>query len=228
MKTKVIYSVAILLIAFLGISCNDKDDKQPDISGAWNYENPHFLFDYAQDSVSIIMGQGKKKSIAVEDLKKTFLDMATEKMGDYFTGVEFNSGNKLKIKMQMKGGVQGTMNADYILTNDIIQVALDTNDLKELTGGAAVQIPAISFKYAVNGDKMQMYFDQVYVQTVVSMMMDKIVDMLLPMMGVDTEHLPETVLTQIKAGIKAQIPVILDNIIRLEIGFNLTRESVLK
>lgn len=227
MKTKLIYSLVILFIAFMGVSCNDKDDKAPDIAGAWNYRTPHFIFEYAQDSVSITMAQGKKKSIAVADFKAVFLEMATEKMQDYFTGVEFNPRNQMKIKMQLKGGTQNSLNASYIQTDDVIGVTLDTTDLKQLTG-TSMQIPAISFKYTVNGDQMLMYFDQVYVQTVVSMMQDKIVDLIIPMMGVDITKLPESVVDQMKKGIKAQIPLILDNIIRLEIGFNLTRENVLK
>lgn len=227
MKTKLIYSLAILFIAFMGFSCDDKDDKTPDIAGAWNYENPHFVFEYAQDSISVTMAQGKKKSIAVEDLKAIFLNMATEKMKDYFTGVEFNAGNQMKIKMQLKDGAESSLKATYIQSDDVIGVTLDADDLQALTG-TSMQIPSISFKYTVSQDHLLMYFDQVYVQTVVSMMQNKIVDMLLPIMGVDVSQLPESVVNQIKEGIKAQIPVILDNIIRLEIGFNLTRESVLK
>lgn len=227
MKTKLIYSFAMLCMAFTIISCDEKDDKSPEIAGAWNYSTPHFLFEYAQDSVSITMAQGKKKSIAVDDLKATFLGMATEKMKEYFTGVEFNSGNQMRIKMQMKDGAQSSLNAAYIQSDGVIGVTLDADDLKELTG-SAMQIPSISFKYTVNNDRLLMYFDQVYVQTVVSMMQDKIVDMIIPMMGVDVTQLPESVVNQMKEGIKTQIPVILDQIIRLEIGFNLTRESVLK
>lgn len=225
MKTKLIYSLAILFMAFMGVSCDDNDDKTPDIAGAWNYGTPHFVFEYAQDSVSIIM-QGKKESKSVDDLKSIFLDMATEKMKDYFTGVEFNSGNQMKIKMQMKGGAQSSLKAAYIQTDDVIGVTLDTNDLKQITG-TSMQIPSISFKYTVNHDQMLMYFDQVYVQTVISMMQDKIIDMIIPMM-VDVSKIPEAALNKMKESIKLQIPGILDNIIRLEIGFNLTRESVLK
>lgn len=227
MKTKIIYSIAILFIALMGISCDDKEKNEPDIAGAWNYEKPHFIFDYAQDSISIVMDKGKKKSFAVSDFKNMFLGMASEKMKDYFTGIEFNPGNKLKIKMQMKNGDQGAIGADYIQRNDVIQVILDTNDLKQMMPqGVAPKIPAISFKYTVSPDKMQMYFDKVYVQTLVLMMMDQMVDMLIPMMGMD--NMPPAVLEQAKKGIKAQIPPILDNILRLEIGFFLTRESMLK
>ena len=227
MKTKLIYSLAILFIAFMGVSCDDKEDNTPDIAGTWNYGTPHFVFEYAQDSITVTMAQGKKESIAVDDLKSMFLGMATEKMKDYFTGVEFNAGNQMKIKMQMQNGAQSSLNAVYIQSDDVIGVALDTNDLKQLTG-TSMQIPAISFKYTVNNNQMLMYFDQVYVQTVISMMQDKFVDMLLPVMGVDASQLPESVVNQIKESIKSQISGILDNVIRLEVGFNLTRESVLK
>lgn len=227
MKTKLFYSLTILFIAFIGVSCDDKDDKTPDIAGAWNYSSPHFVFEYAQDSVSITMAQGKKKAIAVEDLKETFLGMATEKMKDYFTGVEFNPSNQMRIKMQLKGGAQSSLKAVYVQSDDVVGVTLDADDLKELTG-TSMQIPSISFKYTVSNDQLLMYFDQVYVQTVVSMMQDKIIDMIIPMMGIDISKLPESAVNMMKEGIKSQIPVILDNIIRLGIGFNLTRESVLK
>ena len=226
MKNKLIYSLAILLMAFLGVSCDDKDDASS-IAGAWNYSTPHFIFEYAQDSVSITMAQGKKKSIAVDDLKATFLQMATEKMKDYFTGVEFNSGNQMKIKMQLKDGAQSSLKASYIQAESIIGVELDADDMKELTG-TSMQIPPLSFKYKVNNDQLLMYFDQVYLHSLVSMMQDKIVDMIIPMMGVDVSQLPESAVNQMKESIKSQISVIFNNIIRLEIGFNLTRESVLK
>ena len=225
MKNKLIYSLAILLMAFLSVSC-DKDDKTSDIAGAWNYSTPHFIFEYAQDSVSITMAQGKKKSIAVDDLKATFLQMATEKMKDYFTGVEFNSGNQMKIKMQLKDGAQSSLKATYIQTEYVIGVELDADDMKELTG-TSMQIPPLSFKYKVSNDQLLMYFDQVYIHSIVSMMQDKIVDMIIPMMGVDVSQLPESAVNQMKESIKSQISVILNNIVRLEIGFNLTRESVL-
>ena len=226
MKNKLIYSLAILLMAFLGVSCDDKDDASS-IAGAWNYSTPHFIFEYAQDSVSITMAQGKKKSIAVDDLKATFLQMATEKMKDYFTGVEFNSGNQMKIKMQLKDGAQSSLKASYIQAESIIGVELDADDMKELTG-TSMQIPPLSFKYKVNNDQLLMYFDQVYLHSLVSMMQDKIVDMIIPMMGVDVSQLPESAVNQMKESIKSQISVIFNNIIRLEIGFNLTRENVLK
>lgn len=227
MKRKVLYSMVVLWLAFMGISCDDKKDEQPDISGAWNYESPHFILDYAQDSVSFGM-PGKMMSMAVTDLKDTFLEMATEKMKDYFVGVELNSGGKMKIKMQMQGGVQGTLGADYQLKENMIAVSLDTNDLKQLTGGVAPKIPTISFKYTVTADKMQMYFDQVYVQTVISMMQEQLINMIIPMLGVDTSHMPPVALEAMKTEMKKQISGILDNIVRLEIGFNLTRENLLK
>lgn len=226
MKNKLIYSLAILLMAFLGVSCDDKDDTSS-IAGAWNYSTPHFIFEYAQDSVSITMAQGKKKSIAVDDLKATFLQMATEKMKDYFTGVEFNSGNQMKIKMQLKDGAQSSLKASYIQAESIIGVELDADDMKELIG-TSMQIPPLSFKYKVNNDQLLMYFEQVYLHSLVSMMQDKIVDMIIPMMGVDVSQLPESAVNQMKESIKSQISVIFNNIIRLEIGFNLTRENVLK
>ena len=226
MKNKLIYSLAILLMAFLGVSCDDKDDTSS-IAGAWNYSTPHFIFEYAQDSVSITMAQGKKKSIAVDDLKATFLQMATEKMKDYFTGVEFNSGNQMKIKMQLKDGAQSSLKASYIQAESVIGVELDADDMKELTG-TSMQIPPLSFKYKVNNDQLLMYFDQVYLHSLVSMMQDKIVDIIIPIMGVDVSQLPESAVNQMKESIKSQISVIFNNIIRLEIGFNLTRESVLK
>ena len=226
MKNKLIYSLAILLMAFLGVSCDDKDDASS-IAGAWNYSTPHFIFEYAQDSVSITMAQGKKESIAVDDLKTTFLQMATEKMKDYFTGVEFNSGNQMKIKMQLKDGAQSSLKASYIQAESVIGVELDADDMKELTG-TSMQIPPLSFKYKVNNDQLLMYFEQVYLHSLVSMMQDKIVDMIIPMMGVDVSQLPESAVNQMKESIKSQISVIFKNIIRLEIGFNLTRENVLK
>lgn len=119
------------------------------------------------------------------------------------------------------------MKASYIQAESVIGVELDADDMKELTG-TSMQIPPLSFKYKVNNDQLLMYFEQVYLHSLVSMMQDKIVDMIIPMMGVDVSQLPESAVNQMKESIKSQISVIFNNIIRLEIGFNLTRENVLK
>lgn len=144
---KFFYFMMIAWIGFSFASCDDKEDSNSNIAGSWNYEKPHFEFEYASDSVSITMMKGQKKSWAVKDLKAAFLGMANEKMGDYFKGLTIQPDNQLLIRMAYQNGQEGSLRAEYKQSENILQITLNKDDLAELAGSAAAMIPPISFNY---------------------------------------------------------------------------------
>lgn len=220
---KIFYFMMIAWIGFSFTSCDDKEDGNSNIAGNWNYEKPHFEFEYASDSVSIVMMKGQKKSWAVKDLKAAFLDMANEKMGDYFKGLTVQPNNQLLIRMAYQSGKEDSLRAEYKQSDDILQITLNKDDLEKLAGSAAAMIPPISFNYSLHGNEMTVYFDKAYVSVLYSMMGDKIVPMIVSMMGIDISKLPEDAQKQVIDGIKMQISGILENIRKLEIGFVVSR-----
>lgn len=213
-----IYFIMIAWISCSFISCNDKDNSS-DITGNWNYEKPHFEFEYASDSVSIVMMKGQKKNWAVKDLKAAFLRMANEKMGDYFKGLTILPDNQLSIRMVYQSGQEDSLRAEYKQSADILQITLNKDDLAELAGAAAAMIPPVSFNYSLHGNKMTVYFDKAYVSVLYSMMGDKIIPIIVSMMGIDISQLPEAAQKAIINDIKKQISGILENTRKLEIGF---------
>lgn len=226
MKNKLFHSITVLCMALIGFSCSDDDTKNTkDLLGAWGYVSPHFVFEYAQDSVVVTMDKGKPKAWAVKDIRTNFLDMAQEKMGDYFRGMEFVNEKELNIRMLFADGAEDQLKASYLCKNDIVQVSLDTADIKRLTG-KTLNIPKISFKYSIEGGQMQMYLDKSYIQSIVSMMTDQLVKMLVPMM-IDLDKIPELVRPAVTKAmeeeLKNQIPGILEQVKQLEIGINLGR-----
>lgn len=218
---KILYVLFGFCMAFCAISCNEEEDNAGDnISGNWNYQSPYFVFEYAQDSISIVMDRGRKTSIAVEEVKNIFLRMAGEKMGDYFKGLTFDADNQLTIKMQMSDQSENTLHATWLKTSEFIQVTLDSTELKKMTNGAVSKIPSISFNYKMDVKGLQMYFDKDYITIIYAMMGDMLMNkVLLPAMGMDPAQAPEAM----KQMVEQQIQGILAQIKRLEIGFNLSR-----
>lgn len=220
---KILYLLIRMCIVLLPFSCNDDNEGNPEtLTGAWDYEKPYFEFEYAADSISLEMYQNKKMSVAVSDLKSLFLQMAQEKMGSYFRGIRFLPGEQLSIYAQMQSGTQLNFHAAYRQSEDIMEVNPDKEEMKQLIGEKAEMIPAVSFKYALRKDRLILYFDQAYIRTVYSMMQTQIISMVVQMMGIDFSKMPEGMESQVREGVKQQINRILDQIIRLEIGFELT------
>ncbi len=221
MKNKTFYSIITLCIAFIGFSCtNSEDDQNNVLAGIWNYQSPHFAFEYSEDSIAFDMGMGGKKSLSAEDLNSMFYGMAQEKMGAYFNGIQFVSANELKVRMQMASGDADSLKATYIGKGDIIEIELDTTDLGRING-KTMNIPKISFKYTADAEQMTMYFDKSYVTMLWAMMHDQLLDMMIPMM-IDIEQVPErardAMLAAVKVSFKAQIDNILDKTQKIEIG----------
>ena len=226
MKT-IIYSVIVILSVFIFISCDDKDDSIQELTNmAGDFEKAYFQFEYPSDSIQIKMSQGQQMSFAVKDIKTMFLGMANQKMGSYFKGVAFMPGNKLSIAMSMADGSRQFLHADYIQKNDYIGVTLDADDMKVLMGDKAVNIPSISFQYEQHGNELTMYFNKVYIGMLYAQMEDMLIPMVVKMMGVDTDHMPENIVNMIIASVKEQISGILNKTTRLDIGFVLKLEEM--
>lgn len=215
----VIYLVLTAIAVLNLTSCDDKNKDGEKLLGSWKYEKPYFEFEYAQDSIVIEMYQGKKMAMAVEDVKGMFLGMASEKMGDYFKGIDFISEDQLVVNMAMASGDSNSLHATYKLSGELIEVKLNAEDMKELMGDKGAMIPTISFKYLQTGNQLTVYFDEVYIQTMYATMQDQIVPMIIKAMGVDINSLPEQAQTAMIQGIKVQITGILDNIDKLRVGF---------
>lgn len=212
--------LVLTAIAVLNLtSCEDENKDGEKLLGSWKYEKPYFEFEYAQDSIVIEMYQGKKMALAVEDVKGMFLGMASEKMGDYFKGIDFISEDQLVVNMAMASGGSGTLRAAYKLSGELIEVKLNAEDMKELMGDKGAMIPTISFKYLQTGNQLTVYFDEVYIQTMYATMQKQIVPMIIKAMGVDFSNLPEQAQAAMIQGIKMQITGILDNIDKLRVGF---------
>lgn len=215
----VIYLVLTAIAVLNLTSCEDENKDGEKLLGSWKYEKPYFEFEYAQDSIVIEMYQGKKMAMAVEDVKGMFLGMASEKMGDYFKGIDFISEDQLVVNMAMASGDSSSLHATYKLSGELIEVKLNAEDMKELMGDKGAMIPTISFKYLQTGNQLTVYFDEVYIQTMYATMQDQIVPMIIKAMGVDINRLPEQAQTAMIQGIKVQITGILDNIDKLRVGF---------
>lgn len=215
---KILYLMISVCITGCLCSCNDDNDNKPEaLSGTWEYEKPHFEFEYAADTISIEMYQNRKLSIAVSDFKNLFLQMAGEKMAAYFEGISFSSDQQLTINARLQSGSPLQLHAAYEQKDDILQVTLDREEMEQLVGEKAAMIPAISFKYIQKKNKLILYFDQAYIRTVYSMMQPQIVVMVIQMMGIDPSRMPEGM----ENLVKDQINGILDRIILLEVGFQL-------
>lgn len=215
----------ITMLAVTLCACNDNEDEPHSLTGTWQYEQPHFEFEYAQDSIVISMGQYSKMSIAVKDFKIMFLSMAQEKMGDYFKGITFSDDNTLQVNMSLQDGSSATLGATYKVDERYIEVALNSADLGQLTGGTAPNIPRISFIYEQKGNELLMYFDKTYLKNMVAMMQDQLLAILLPRVIEGFDNLTDPVKQMIIEGFKKQIKMIFDNTLKLELGFILSKNN---
>lgn len=222
MKRTLYYLLAIFTV-LCATSCNDDEKELSSLTGDWEYTRPHFEFEYASDSIVFEMYQGRKLAVATEEIKETYLRMATVKMQDYFQGIEVISASEIHIIARMQTGESFKIGAGYNQTAEFIEVSLNRNDMQQLLGENAGMIPAVSFRYTLQNGTLTMYFDEAYVRTIYAMMEPRIVPMIVDNMGIDFSHMPEGVRQQVIDGVKKQIPLILEQIERLEIGFVLTK-----
>lgn len=223
---KIIYLVIGAVTAILSlVSCDKEDEQNVGIIGTnWNYTKPYFEFEYATDTIRIDMS-GKTMKLAVKDLKQMFLEMAASKMQDYFEGIEFYSADSLLIKAKTGAEVPLQIQAGYLKNDKYIEVKLNQKDMSALMGDKAGLIPAISFRYFLEGQRMTIYFDEVYIQSIFENV--QLQAMLLPMIGQalnpQFDQMPEQAQQAMLGEIKQQISTVLNGIQTLKIGFVLTR-----
>lgn len=222
MKRTLYYLLAVFT-ALCVISCDDDEKELPSLTGTWDYTRPYFEFEYASDSIVIEMYQGRKMAVAAEELKETFLRMATDKMQDYFQGIEVVSATNLQVLARMRTEKSFKIGAEYTQTAEFIEVTLNRDDMQQLMGEKAEMIPTVSFRYSLQNETLTLYFDEAYVRTIYAMMENRLVPVIVDRMGIDFSRMPEGVRQMVIDGVKKQIPLILEKIIRLNIGFVLTK-----
>lgn len=226
MKNTLFSLLSLFSLVCMTYSCQDDNENgTADIgTGSWYYESPHFVFDYSSDYIRINMGSpANTKSWAVEDIKRSFPLLADEKMKAYFEGIDFLSEDQMNIKMQFAEGRKENLKANYRLKDHFLEVSLDAGDLERLSG-KKLNIPKISFRYISSAEgNLTLCFDKIYVTAMASMMLDQILDMVLPSLIPAYPHLPEIAQSAIAASFKTQVNQILEQTRTLEIGINLKR-----
>lgn len=219
---RIAYVIFLAFAAFNFVACDD--DNTNDSENVWAYARPYFEFEYATDSVTFGMA-GHQTSLAVNDLKRVFLEMASTKMQDYFQGIDFYSADTLLIQARKATGESMEIRANYLKNDQYLEVKLNAEDMAALMGDKAVMIPAISFKYIEKNHQMTIYFDEVYVQSIFENV--QIQNMLLPMIArafnPQFDQMPPQAQQGMLTGLKQQISGILDNIQTLKIGFVLDK-----
>lgn len=222
MKNKIICLLATLFVAFIIFSCTDDDKGRETLSGKWNYKNPHFALEYEGDSVALNMGPLGYQAMAIEDINHMFPVIAHEKMGEYFKGIDFRAGGEMVIYMEMGNGIADSLKASYRQDGGLIGVTLDVADLERLSG-SKINIPEISFHCQQDQENLTLYFDKAYVQFISQMMLDKLLDMMLPAIIPNYDKISPMGQMAMKKSMKEQINGILIKIKKLEVGINLTR-----
>lgn len=224
---KMIYFMVMAFVAVSFIACddeNDTDGADGSTDGTylaeWSYEKPYFEFEYDADTIRL-----GSYAIASKDFKQMFLGMASEKMGEYFTGIEFKTTNQLLIKARKASGESLELHAGYVKNDQLLEVTLDKEDMKALMGEKAAMIPPISFNYFQTGKEMTIFFDKVYVRTLWETAQLK--NMLSGLIAVNMipgfSEMEATQQQKVLQGIQQQISGILNNIQVLKIGFVLTK-----
>lgn len=223
MRTKPIYIVIALCMAFTGFSCtDDQKEEMPGLLGKWDYQSPHIKWEYPADSVKIIIPNAPPLSFSVKEMTGMLTGMAAQYMGLYFKDINFTSASDLKIGM-LKVGNQDYLGAIYKQDSRFLSVQLDTLQLKQMTG-LSMPIPPISFTYKVENDILSVYLEKQEIATIIAAM-GKMVDGLLITYLSNIPGFPEIpaqAISAIAASIKAQaLKIINDSTI--EIGFNLKK-----
>lgn len=222
MKNKITCLLTALFIVLTICSCTDNDNEHKTLSGKWNYKNPHFTLEYEGDSVGLNMGPLGYQAMAIKDINRMFPVIAHEKMSEYFKGIDFRTGGEMMIYMEMGNGIADSLKASYKQDRGLIGVTLDAADMERLTG-SKISIPEISFHCLQEQDNLILYFDKAYVQFISQMMLDKLLDMMLPAVIPNYDKIPPMGQIAMKASMKEQINGVLFKTQKLEIGVNMSR-----
>ncbi|WP_303181590.1 hypothetical protein [uncultured Butyricimonas sp.] len=167
MKNKLMYLVAVLFAACVSFSsCNDDDDDDipAEFSGTWKFDKTHFVFDYSEESISI----PGMDPMTPEEITNMVIDLGNEKMGEYFTGIRFDSKKELTVLMKIDGASK-ELSATYVVQKSTINVTLNKDELSALVGKDIAMMPAISLKYEIGTAALTLYIDKTYIQTLLSL-----------------------------------------------------------
>lgn len=205
-------------------ACEESDKKSDNLldNTSWTYQAPRVEFEYNGDTLSFSTGDAEYKFTPAQ-LKGMLAGMAGEKMGAYFTGLDFGKqsalGNNLVISMVMDNAPE-TLGARYICDGKYVAVNLDSDDLERISG-RRLNIPVISLNYLFDDSEntLTLYLDKSYIALMVGQMLPMLVGSIVD----GYEMLPESVQTAILEGFRGQIISVLNNTKRLEVGAILKR-----
>lgn len=167
MKNKLMYLVAVLFAACVGFSsCSDDDDDDTpaEFSGTWKFDKTHFVFDYSEENITI----PGMDPMTPQEITNTVIQLGNEKMGEYFTGIRFDSKKKLTILMKIDGASK-ELSATYVVQKSKIDVTLNKDELSALVGKDIPMMPAISLIYEIGTADLTLFIDKTYIQTLISL-----------------------------------------------------------
>ena len=149
----------------------------------------------------------------------------SEKMGNYFTGIEFVSNQQLLVKARNAAGKPLYIHAGYVKNEKLMEVSLDKDDIAAFMRERAAMIPAISFNYLQSGKELTVYLDKTYVRTLweTAPLKNKLSGLLADRMIPGFREMEPTEQQKALQGIQMQVSAILNNIQTLKIGFVLTK-----
>ncbi len=224
---RITYLMMLVFTTLHFAACEDDSDTQGAHSegqdkmiGDWKYNQPYLEFKYATDTIRF-----GNFAIAEKEMKQLFLEMATEKMGNYFTGIEFVSNQQLLVKARNAAGKPLHIHAGYVKNEKLMEVSLDKDDIAAFMRERAAMIPAISFNYLLSGKELTVYLDKTYVRTLweTAPLKNKLSGLLADQMIPGFGEMEPTEQQKALQGIQMQVSAILNNIQTLKIGFVLTK-----
>ncbi len=167
------YLVAVLFAACVSFSsCSDDDnDDDAGLEGNYKYDNVHFKFEYAKETINnvpggLIPGSDKPTEIPVSVVNKYVPEFAHGKMKEYFNGIKFDSKGNMEISYNLDGKVQ-TLKTTYELKGALMNVSLKSDDFKTLIGNE-IPVSHISFNYKLANNQLTMYLNTEYIKTLLA------------------------------------------------------------
>lgn len=203
------------------VSCEDNDPTENNIRGEWKYRQPHFEFDYLYDTLKITTNPMQPPfTLEVKKLKPIFMQMAPL-LQDYFKGIHIGNGTA---EIRMSAGYERpyTLESTYRIDENYLEITLDPESLKQLSGGKFLEMPPISFSYRLESDhRLLLYLNKSYIGILLRTVMgnEQMRAMILPVIIPNYDRIPERVLPMVIESLNTQITTILDNTNTLEIGF---------
>ena len=214
----IIFLTILTAISLHFIACEDTEDVY--LTNTWTYNTPYVEFAYNADSI-YFGSSNKQMNMAVNDFKSMFTRLATSKMQEYFKGMEFYSQDSLYFKAQTRTGDTILIRASYYNDSHYMDININSKDLERFMGEGARMIPAISFKYSIYQEKLTIFFNEVYIQSIFEN--QQIQNMILPMIGRSLnpqfDRMPAQAQQSMLNGLQKQLSEIIDRIQVMKIGF---------